>query len=78
MPAKPVDTISERLLVIESFVQDPPDSEFSRGYLCALMEEAVEDMAEAGSDIFAKALELFKADEILYRNWKIRRAKTVG
>lgn len=76
MPA--VEKISDRLLMIESFVDDPPDTDFQRGYLYALMEEAVEDIEEAGSDIFEKALQLFKDNELTFRNWKMRRAKTIG
>lgn len=71
--------ISPRLAAIQSFVTDPPENDYQRGYLACLMDEAVEDIEEAGSDIFEEALnKLFDQNAPIIRNLKIRRAKTLA
>ncbi len=62
MPAskEPEQHTSDRLLLIEGFTKDGVTTEFQRGYLTCLMEEAALDMEDAASDTFQKALELFQ------------------
>jgi hypothetical protein len=64
------------LAIIDTFIQDPPDSEFQRGYLCALMDIVVEDPDMNQSDTFNQALELFSAESA--KRYQIRRARVNG
>lgn len=65
MATKATTDTSTRLLLIESFVKSPPNGPFAWGYLSCLMDEASEDIDEAGSDIFELALHLFSQNEIM-------------
>lgn len=58
MAATPSSTPSNRLLLLQTFVDHPPSSDFERGYFTALLDEAVDDIADAESEIFTQALEL--------------------
>lgn len=49
-----------RLVLIETFIANPPVTEYSRGYFACLMDDASNDLDEAGSDIFDRALSLVK------------------
>jgi hypothetical protein len=49
-----------RLVLIETYIKVPPSTDYSRGYFACLMDDASNDIDEAGSDIFEKALELVR------------------
>lgn len=49
-----------RLILIETYVKVPPATDYARGYFACLMDDASNDIDEAGSDIFEQALELIR------------------
>ena len=51
---------SFRLVLIETYIQVPPSTDYSRGYLACLMDDASNDIDDAASDIFDRALELIR------------------
>ena len=62
-----------RQKLIKSYVDIPPENDFQRGYFCALMEEAVDDIVDAQTDVVVAAVELVKDNQVLYNNWSRRR-----
>lgn len=74
--------LSTRLLVIETFIENPPESEFQRGYLCALMDEAVTDMDEAKSPIVERMINAIEMSEentdMRTRHWRVTRTQTLS
>ncbi len=52
------DDRSFRIAIIASYLNSPPTTEYSRGYFACLMDEAANDIDDAASDEFEKALSL--------------------
>lgn len=73
-----MDRLSPRLAIIKSFIDVPPETEFQRGYFCAIMDEAVEDLDEAGSDIVEQAIKSYEEVKGFTLNWRVQRAKTLA
>lgn len=57
---KPEEERPFRLVLIESYVNSPPTTDYARGYFACLMDDAAGDIDEAGSDVFNSALRLIK------------------
>lgn len=70
------DKMPYRLVILESFVAQPPQNDYARGYLACLMDECAEDMDDAGSDTFDRALKL--VDDIHRSTLMRRRALTLA
>lgn len=45
-----------RIVLIETFIQVPPTTDYSRGYFACLMDDASNDIDDAGTDVFDRAL----------------------
>lgn len=69
------DKLSIRLTILETYVRVPPSNDYARGYLACLMDEAAEDIDEAASDTFEKALSL--VDEVHRAGLRRQRAITL-
>jgi hypothetical protein len=66
-----------RLVLIATFIQVPPSTDYSRGYFACLMDDASNDIDEAGSDIFEQALPLIR-DESHRASLRRQRAYTLS
>lgn len=58
MADKTEDSI--RLVILETYLKAPPNTEYARGYFACLMDEAATDLDDAASDVFENCLALVK------------------
>lgn len=71
-----MDKLTPRLAILQHFIDIPPENDFQRGYFSAVMDEALEDVEEAGHDIVDEAIKL--ANDATQFAWKLHRKHTLS